>query len=169
MITFSLGIATGWATINLVELKNENSTFPTGPLTMQESSLVVWPFFKTKIWITDKTYSVGIGAKSLRFGPVLDDSINTIDFKEFFFSFKGINFQCWWFYWKLCSRTNHSNNRYQRLDSFSRFAVNCKYLEIRTSEIRIPSKSEVKFKGQTNSNFRGFTVSFLMNIWFNFY
>lgn len=31
----------GWASINLLELENENSTFSTGPLTKQETSLVI--------------------------------------------------------------------------------------------------------------------------------
>lgn len=41
MLTFSFGTATGWATINFNEFQNENSTFPTGPLNLEEASLVV--------------------------------------------------------------------------------------------------------------------------------
>lgn len=40
-LIYHKGLATGWATINLVELQSENSTFPTGQLSLQESSLVV--------------------------------------------------------------------------------------------------------------------------------
>ena len=31
----------GWSTINFNELQSENSTFPTGPLNLEEASLVV--------------------------------------------------------------------------------------------------------------------------------
>lgn len=41
LLTLSFGLSTGWATINLLELENANSTFPTGPLTKQETSLVI--------------------------------------------------------------------------------------------------------------------------------
>lgn len=40
-MTLSFGLSTGWATINLLELENKNSTFSTGPLTKQETSLVI--------------------------------------------------------------------------------------------------------------------------------
>ncbi|XP_055296382.1 facilitated trehalose transporter Tret1-like isoform X2 [Sitodiplosis mosellana] len=41
LLTFSFGMATGWATINFNELQSENCTFPTGPLSLEEASLVV--------------------------------------------------------------------------------------------------------------------------------
>lgn len=37
----SFGIVSGWATINYNELQNGNSTFATGPLKLEEASLVV--------------------------------------------------------------------------------------------------------------------------------
>lgn len=40
-MTLSFGLSTGWATINLLELENENSTFSTGPLTKQQTSMVI--------------------------------------------------------------------------------------------------------------------------------
>lgn len=40
-MTLSFGLSSGWATINLLELESENSTFPTGPLDQHESSLVI--------------------------------------------------------------------------------------------------------------------------------
>lgn len=39
-MTFSFGISSGWANINLLELQNEN-TFSTGPLNQQETSIVM--------------------------------------------------------------------------------------------------------------------------------
>lgn len=36
-----MGLASGWGTINLVELKKENSTFPSGQLSEEQASLVV--------------------------------------------------------------------------------------------------------------------------------
>lgn len=41
MLTLSFGIVSGWATINFNELQSENSTFSTGPLNLEEASLVV--------------------------------------------------------------------------------------------------------------------------------
>lgn len=41
LLTLSFGTSTGWATINLLELENENSTLAMGPLTKQQSSLVI--------------------------------------------------------------------------------------------------------------------------------
>lgn len=41
ILTFSFGLSNFWATINLLELTSENSTFPTGPLTQQEFSLII--------------------------------------------------------------------------------------------------------------------------------
>ncbi|XP_031623102.1 uncharacterized protein LOC116340647 [Contarinia nasturtii] len=41
LLTFSFGSTMGWSTINFNELQNENSTFPTGPLSLDEASLVV--------------------------------------------------------------------------------------------------------------------------------
>lgn len=40
-MTLSFGISNGWATINLLELENENTTLATGPLTKQQTSLVI--------------------------------------------------------------------------------------------------------------------------------
>lgn len=41
LLTLSFGIVSGWATINFNELQSENSTFSTGPLKLEEASLVV--------------------------------------------------------------------------------------------------------------------------------
>lgn len=41
LLSFSFGSSTGWATINFVELQSENSTFPVGPLTPEQSALVI--------------------------------------------------------------------------------------------------------------------------------
>lgn len=41
LLTLSFGLSSGWATINLLELENENSTYSTGPLNKAESSNVV--------------------------------------------------------------------------------------------------------------------------------
>lgn len=41
LLTLSIGIVSGWATINFNELQNENSTYTTGPLTLEQSSMVV--------------------------------------------------------------------------------------------------------------------------------
>lgn len=41
LLTFSFGNSNGWGTINFNELQSKNSTFPTGPLTLDEASLVV--------------------------------------------------------------------------------------------------------------------------------
>lgn len=40
-MTLSFGLSYGWATINLLDLEDANSTFSTGPLTKQETSLVI--------------------------------------------------------------------------------------------------------------------------------
>lgn len=40
-MVFSTGSSTGWSSINFNYLQSENSTFPTGPLTLNEASLVV--------------------------------------------------------------------------------------------------------------------------------
>lgn len=37
----SFGWSSGWATINFVDLQNENTTFPTGPLDLEEATFVV--------------------------------------------------------------------------------------------------------------------------------
>lgn len=41
LLTFTFGTASGWATINFIELQTENSTFPAEPLKLEEASLVV--------------------------------------------------------------------------------------------------------------------------------
>ncbi|XP_055306806.1 facilitated trehalose transporter Tret1-like, partial [Sitodiplosis mosellana] len=41
LLTFSSGNASGWTTINFVELQSEKSTFPAGPLKLKEASLVI--------------------------------------------------------------------------------------------------------------------------------
>lgn len=41
LLTFSFGMASGWSTINFNELQSGNSTLPTGPLNLEEASLVV--------------------------------------------------------------------------------------------------------------------------------
>lgn len=41
LLTLSFGVSSGWSTINFIELQNENSTFSTGPLSLDEASLVV--------------------------------------------------------------------------------------------------------------------------------
>lgn len=41
MLTFFVGMSGGWSTINFNEFQSENSTFPTGPLNLEEASLVV--------------------------------------------------------------------------------------------------------------------------------
>lgn len=41
ILTFSFGLSLGWATINLPELQNENSTFPIKHLTKEEAALLV--------------------------------------------------------------------------------------------------------------------------------
>lgn len=40
-MTFTFGLSNFWATINLLELTSENSTFPTGPLSHQEFSFII--------------------------------------------------------------------------------------------------------------------------------
>ncbi|XP_055308694.1 facilitated trehalose transporter Tret1-like isoform X2 [Sitodiplosis mosellana] len=41
LLTLSYGLTTGWATINFNELQSESSTFSTGPLSIEELSLVI--------------------------------------------------------------------------------------------------------------------------------
>ncbi|XP_031623912.1 facilitated trehalose transporter Tret1-like [Contarinia nasturtii] len=41
LLTLSYGLTSGWATINFNELQSENTTFPTGALTLEEGGLVV--------------------------------------------------------------------------------------------------------------------------------
>ncbi|XP_055296383.1 facilitated trehalose transporter Tret1-like [Sitodiplosis mosellana] len=41
LLTLSFGLISGWATINYNELQSENSTFATGPLNLEEASLVI--------------------------------------------------------------------------------------------------------------------------------
>lgn len=40
-MALSYGMSNFWATINLLELESENTTYPTGPLDEQESALVI--------------------------------------------------------------------------------------------------------------------------------
>lgn len=40
-MVFSFGFTSGWATINSAELKSDNSTFPTGKLSLAEGSLMM--------------------------------------------------------------------------------------------------------------------------------
>lgn len=41
LLSLSCGVISGWAVINYNELQSENSTSPTGPLTMEQASLVI--------------------------------------------------------------------------------------------------------------------------------
>lgn len=41
LLTLSFGASAGWATINFVSLQQEDTTFPTGPLTLEEATLVL--------------------------------------------------------------------------------------------------------------------------------
>lgn len=41
LLTLSYGLSDGWGQINFLELQNENTTFSTGPLTSEESALVI--------------------------------------------------------------------------------------------------------------------------------
>lgn len=41
LLTLSYGLSDGWISINLIELKSENTTLSTGPLTMEQLSLVI--------------------------------------------------------------------------------------------------------------------------------
>lgn len=41
LLSLSVGFSTGWATINLLELKSENSSFPGGQLTEEQLALVI--------------------------------------------------------------------------------------------------------------------------------
>lgn len=41
ILSFGFGLCLFWSTINLMELKSENSTFPTGPMTEEQSSIYV--------------------------------------------------------------------------------------------------------------------------------
>lgn len=40
-MAYSFGFSNFWTAANLLELKSVNSTFPTGPLSQQESAIVV--------------------------------------------------------------------------------------------------------------------------------
>lgn len=39
LLSFSFGLSNGWPTINFAELQSENSTFPMGPLTLDQLAL----------------------------------------------------------------------------------------------------------------------------------
>lgn len=41
LLTFGFGSSSGWAAINYNELQSENTTFPSGALNLEQSSLVV--------------------------------------------------------------------------------------------------------------------------------
>lgn len=40
-MTASLGAANGWTSVNFVELQKNDTSFPTGPLTLKQATLVV--------------------------------------------------------------------------------------------------------------------------------
>lgn len=40
LLTLSFGASSGWATINFIDLQQENTTFPTGPLSLEEATFV---------------------------------------------------------------------------------------------------------------------------------
>lgn len=40
-MTISVGLSNGWATINFLELQSENSTFPTGSLSLDQLAITL--------------------------------------------------------------------------------------------------------------------------------
>lgn len=41
----SAGATTGWGAVNYVDLQRDDSTFPTGPLSLRQASIVIQAFF----------------------------------------------------------------------------------------------------------------------------